>query len=107
MPNDTSYLTAATFPARDLDDPRGPIPWLSMIHAINSFAPGTFGEPTDTDSVALLGGGTRYSERYTDSGFVVEFVDSHPNEPLRSFVRIVALTQPAADLLADALEELS
>lgn len=94
----TTYATR-TYDARiyhsDVDFVVGP--WLGVIHAINGIAPGTFGSPT-VESFDLIGGGTRYVEHYP--GFDVVFLDAHPSEPLRRTVSIVALTEEAAELLA-------
>lgn len=99
----TTYATE-TFDAKAFDaagNHTGPGPWLAVIHAVNGMVPGTFGEPT-TEAVDLIGGGTRYVEHYPE--FDVVFLDAHPDTPQRKQVSIIALTQDAANLLADAKE---
>lgn len=94
-----AYATTS-YPARaynDTGEHTGPGPWLAVIHAINGLAPGAFGEPDSTESVELLGGGTRYTEHYP--AFDVEFSTPYPDQPVRSTVRIMALTADAAELL--------
>jgi len=92
--------TARTFDARSYrpDGTWTTGPWLATIHAINGIAPESFGTPTGTDTVDLLGGGTRYVEHYPS--FDVVFADPYPETPIRKTVRIEALTPEAADLLA-------
>jgi hypothetical protein len=95
----TTYATKTYAPRRynDAGEHIGPGPWLDAIRAINGIRPDTFGAPT-TETVDLLGGGTNYIEHYPI--FDVVFATPYPDVPIRSTVRIVALTPEAAELLA-------
>ena len=96
----TIYATKVYQPKKfnDAGEHVGPGPWLDAIRAINGIVDGTFGAPTSTETVDLIGGGTNYIERYPT--FNVVHATPYPDTPIRSTVRIEALTPEAAELLA-------